>query len=302
MPRRILFLIIFLIVAAALLFVPLPIPPTYAGRTIENAGHTPLFTMITLVVLVFLRRDFRKEGARLYGLAFVIGTGSGLLSEAIQYPLRRDPSWEDVISDVVGVLIGLALFALFDRRTPFGRGARVLAACVVLVGAAIYLTPLVNMTRAYLHRNGQFPVIANFRSEAELSWVVGYGVNRSLVRDALDVEFWADEFPGVSLFEPVPDWSGYRTLVVDVENPDADPLVFTIRVHDRGHGKFFNDRFNRGFDLAPMERRTFRIALEEIQRGPKQRLMDMRQISDITVFRGTRAGSRHMRLYSVRLE
>ena len=288
--------------AAALLFVPLPIPPTYAGRTVENAGHTPLFMLITLGVLVTLQKDFSLDGLKLYALAGFIGVGGGLLTEVIQKPLRRDASWEDVASDAVGVLLAMAVYAMFDRRAGFGRATRIGALLIAGGCAAIYLTPLIDMTRAYLHRDGQFPVIADFRSSTELFWIVGYGVNRSLVRGALDIEFSADEFPGVSFHEPVADWSQYRTLLIDVENPDADPLVMTVRVHDRGRGRMFNDRFNRRFDLEPLERRTLRIALEDVRRGPRDRLMDMRQISDITVFRGTRTGSRHLRIYSVRLE
>jgi hypothetical protein len=300
--RRLLFLIVFLFVAAGLLFVPLPIPPTYAGRTIENAGHTPLFMFVTFGVLFYLRNDLKLSGAPLYAWGFLVGLGSGFLSEVIQKPLRRDASWEDVWSDCIGVILAIALFAVFDRQARLSRSVRFSAAAVVLTCAAIYLAPLVTMTRAYLHRNGQFPVIADFRSSAELSWIVGYGINRSIVRDALDIEFHADEFPGVSLYEPVPDWSAFKTLALDLENPDADPLMVVVRVHDRGHGRYFNDRYNRAFDLAPQERRTLRIPLDEIRRGPKQRLMNMRQISDITVFRGTRSGSQHLRLYSVRLE
>jgi hypothetical protein len=158
------------------------------------------------------------------------------------------------------------------------------------------------MARAYVHRDGQFPVLADFRSSNELFWVVGYGVNRDIVRDALDIEFSADDFPGVSFHEPVPDWSRFRTLAIDVENPDADPLFLMVRVHDRGRGRYFNDRFNRRFDLAGLERRTIRIPLEDIRNGPRGRLMNMTHISDITLFRGERTGSRHLRIYSLRLE
>ena len=35
----------------------MPIAPTYAGRTIENAGHTPLFFLVTLGLLFALRDD-----------------------------------------------------------------------------------------------------------------------------------------------------------------------------------------------------------------------------------------------------
>ncbi len=302
MSRRLLLLLVLLVIAAALLFVPLPIPPNYAGRTIENAGHTPLFMLITLCVLFYLRAEFALKGARLYAFAFAIGAGGGFLSEVIQKPLHRDASWEDVVSDVIGVLLALALFALFDRGARLTRSMRIVTVVVLLGCATIYLTPIVTMARAYVHRNGQFPVIADFSVNDEREWLVGYGINRSVVRGALNIEFHADEFPGISLHEPVPDWTKYRTLALDVENPDADPLVLTVRVHDRGHGKYFNDRYNRSFDLAPQERRTLRIPLDEIRRGPRDRLMNLQQISDITMFRGSRAGSQHLRIYSVRLE
>jgi hypothetical protein len=290
------------VVAAALLFVPLPIPPTAAGRTIENAGHTPLFMLLTLGVLLILRNDFLMHGGRLYTLAGFIGVAGGFLTEAIQKPLRRDASWEDVIADALGVLMALALFALFDRRPTLSRLVRALSLVVALICMAIYLAPVVRMGSAYVHRDGQFPVLADFRSTHELFWVVGYGVNRDIVRDALDIEFSADDFPGISLHEPVPDWSEFRTLAIDVENPDADALFLMVRVHDRGRGRHFNDRFNRRFDLAGLERRTIRIPLEDIRNGPRGRLMNMTQISDITLFRGERAGSRHLRIYSLRLE
>ncbi|MBC8024840.1 MAG: CIA30 family protein [Steroidobacteraceae bacterium] len=302
MFRRLLLLSIFLVVAAALLFVPLPIPPTAAGRTIENAGHTPLFMLLTLGVLLILRNDFGMLGSRLYVLAGLVGVGGGFLTEAIQKPLRRDASWEDVIADALGVLLALAVFALFDRRSALPRSVRLLSLGVALLCMTIYLTPLARMARAYVHRDGQFPVLADFRSSNELFWVVGYGVNRDIVRDALDIEFSADDFPGVSLHEPVPDWSKFRTLAIDVENPDADALFLMVRVHDRGRGRFFNDRFNRRFDLAGRERRTIRIPIEDIRNGPRGRLMNMAHISDITLFRGDRAGSRHLRIYSLRLE
>ncbi len=69
------------------------------------------------------------------------------------------------------------------------------------------------MARAYVHRNGQFPVLADFHSRIELYWTLSIGVNREIVDDALEVEFVADEFPGVAFHEPVPDWRRYRTLV-----------------------------------------------------------------------------------------
>jgi len=300
--HRLVLFALLLVVAALLLFLPLSIPPTSAGRTIENAGHTPLFALVTLGLLIVLTRDFRMAGVKAYVVAAVLGVAGGIATEVIQIPFHRDASWEDVADDALGVLLALALYALFDRRTGIARGLRVIAFALVIACTAIYIAPIMRMERAYLHRDGQFPVIADFRSETDLYWTVGYGVNRSVVRDALDIEFTPAEFPGVSLFEPVPDWHGFRFLVIDLENPDADALNISVRVHDIGHGRDYFDRFNRRFSLAAQERRSLRISLDEVRRAPRGRLMNMRQISDVTIFRTELGAARHLRIYSVRLE
>ncbi len=302
MTRRLILLGILFFVAGALLFVPMPIPNNVAGRTVENAGHMPLFVLITLGCLAVLRRDFGLEGVRLYTFAGVIGIGAGILSEAIQRPLRRDASWDDVLADAMGVVCALALFALFDRKAAMRRPVRIAAFAVALACIVAYAAPLLRMTRAYLHRNGQFPVLADFRADIEQFWVVGYGINRVKVGDALEVEFLADEFPGASLHEPVADWSKYQTLVIDVENPEPLDLRLAVRVHDDHHNKQFNDRFNRVFDLRAGERREIRIPLDEIRHGSRKRLIDMHHISDITLFRGDNHGSRRLRIYTLRLE
>jgi VanZ family protein len=300
--RRLLYLLILFVIAGLLLFMPLPIAPTYAGRTLEDAGHTPVFFLVTLGVLVAMRDQPRLRGARLYVFAGLIGAGAGLLSEVIQMPLARDASWEDVLADVVGAILALAVFALFDRRARLPAWQRFGALAVALSCVAIFLAPIVRMARAYVHRNGQFPVIADFHSRIEKSWTLSFGVNREIVDDALEVELVAEEFPGVAFYEPVPDWRRYRTLIIDVENPAAEVLHLGVRVHDLRHNFNFNDRFNRRYDLAAGERRTLRIALEDIRHGPRQRLMDMAHISDITLFRGENSGSRRLRVHSIRLE
>jgi hypothetical protein len=300
--RRLILFFLFVIVAAALLFVPLPIPPTYAGSTIENAGHTPLFVMGTLFVLAVLRHDFHFSGARLYGYAGVIGVAAGLASEIIQQPLHRDASWEDVFADAVGVVLALAAYACFDRWSESRKLVRAFTICIALACMAIYVEPLVNMARAYVYRNRQFPMLANFDSHLALYWLVSYGANREIRDGRLEVEFEASKYPGVSFFEPVPDWSAFHTLVLDVENPDAEVLNLVVRVHDIGHGKAYADRFNRSFRLVPGERRVLEIGLADVQHAPRNRLMNMTQISDVTLFRVRDSGSRHLRLNSMRLQ
>jgi hypothetical protein len=298
--RRLLYLLLLLVFAGALLFMQLPIPPTYAGRTIENAGHTPLFFLITLGVLLVLRDHPRFTGARLYAMAGLAGAGAGFLSEVIQRPLRRDASWEDVFADAVGAVLALGMYALLDRGIH--RSYRALGLVVALACIAIYVAPIANMARAYLHRNGQFPVLANFDSRLELYWTMNIGVRREISDDTLKVDFVADGFPGLSFHEPVPDWRPFKSLVIEVENPADAPLDLGVRVHDRKHNRQFADRFNRHFSLAAGERRTLRIDLDDLRTAPRGRLMDMQQISDITLFRGAPTGSRQVWVHAMRLE
>jgi hypothetical protein len=305
--RRLLYLLLLLVVASALLFMRLPNFPTYAGRTIENAGHMPLFFLITLAILYVLRewrpfRDGHLHAAWLYGVSGLAGIGAGFLSEVIQRPLKRDASWEDVFADAVGAVCALAVYALFDRAMAFRRSRRLVAAVVVLVCATIYLAPIVNMARAYAHRNGEFPVLADFHSPVELFWTVSFGVRREIVDGNLAMDFVADEFPGLSFHEPVPDWRAFQTLVIDVENPAAEPFALGVRVHEIGHGREFTDRFNRHFEIAPRERRQLRIAIADIRAAPRERPMDMRRVSDITLFRTGNTGSRQITLHGMRLE
>jgi hypothetical protein len=304
-----LYLLLLLVVAGALLFMRLPIVPTYAGRIIENAGHMPLFFLITLAILYVLRdwhpfSSGRWSAMSLYLLAGLAGIGAGFLSEVIQMPLRRDASWEDVFADAIGTVCALAVYyVFFDRRAGPRGWRRMLAVAVIVTCGSVYLAPIVNMTRAYLHRNGQFPVLADFHAPVEMFWTGSFGVRRKIVDGVLRVEFVADGFPGLSFHEPVPDWRAYRQLVIDVQNPAGVPLALGVRVHDVGHGREYNDRFNRHFKLAPHERRTLRLDLEDIRRGPRDRLMDLQRISDVTLFCTTSGGgSREVWLYGMRLE
>jgi hypothetical protein len=91
-------------------------------------------------------------------------------------------------------------------------------------------------------------------------------------------------WPGLTLKEVHPDWSGYETLAFDIytEAPPAVELV--LRIDDYGHdGVSFDDRFNRDLELAPGLNR-FRIPIEEIVSAPAGRRMDARRMKKIILF------------------
>ena len=158
----------------------------------------------------------------------------------------------------VGVLLALALYALFDRRSAFRRRDARGSRCSSWLGCVvIYVAPIVSMARAYLHRDGQFPVLANFDSRVEL--VLDRRLRHQTRRPSTACSTWnshRDKFPGVLIprtgaglapFQD-PGRSTWKILT-------AVPLKLGMRVHDIGHGREYIDRFNRNFELAPQERR-----------------------------------------------
>jgi VanZ family protein len=304
LSRRLILLAAILVTGAALLFMPLPMELqfTLAGRTIENAGHTPLFGVITLGMLSVLRSDFRLSGVRLYGAALLLGAGGGLFSEVIQIPLHRDADWVDVYADIVGVVAAMAVFACFDRTLRLSRAGRWSAAVVALICVVIWTTPLARVGYKYWQRNSSFPVLADFTTARDEYWTVGHGVRRGVVDGALEVQFVSQPFPGLRLMEPYPDWNGFSALVIEVQNPDDQPLKLGLRVHDRRHNNAFEDRFNREYELAAGERRTLRIDLADIRAAPRGRRLDLGHIADISLFKTDEQGSRRLRLYYLLLD
>jgi hypothetical protein len=287
-PRRLIYLSALFVLAGLLLFVPLPIAPTYAGRTIENAGHTPLFFLLTMGLLFVFRDVPRFQGARHYALAGLIGASTGFLSEVIQKPLARDASWEDVAADVVGVVCGLAVYGLFERRTAWRRWHRAFALVVAISCIAIFLEPLVRMGRAYVHRNAEFPVLADFHSRIELYWTMSIGVNRQIVDDALEGEIWRR---GISRRRFPRARAGLAALQDPGDRRRKSrrcPAQARVRVHDRFT---IACTTTASTGISTWLRKSAAICgfwSKTSATAPEDRLMDMAHISDITLFKGRR--------------
>ncbi len=101
--------------------------------------------------------------------------------------------------------------------------------------------------------------------------------------------------------EPYPDWRGYRRLLVTIVSDLDAPLSLVIRVHDAAHDQRSKDRFNRSLTIAPGVNR-FSIALDDIERAPDRRRMDMRRIRGVLIFGYNLKAPTHVYLGALRLE
>lgn len=271
----------------------------------------PLFALVAWALLGVFRTRSRATAdpnrgspspLRDYATAALAAIALGGVTELVQIPVGRDASWTDFWHDGLGIAVALGLCAAFDRRFRFRPALR--AACIALCIIALtpIAVPIVRVARAYAYRASLWPRLADFSTDRDSFWTVGVGARRVFKPGALEIEFVGERYPGVSWFEPQPDWSGYQTLVLEIENPSDQAMELTLRVHDRQHHSGYTDRFNREFSLASHERRTIRVSLDDIAAAPRGRRMDLTHIAGLAVFRSGPPGPSRMIIYALRLE
>jgi VanZ family protein len=286
-------------------------------HVLQKLGHPGVFGMIALGVLVLARQ--RPGPGRApwldYLAAFLIAVAIGGATEIGQIFTHRDPSLRDIGLDGRGAACALALAAAFDvrcrRGSHPGRWRALYLAAAALLGAII-LTPLAWTIAGYAVRSQRFPALFVPASRLDLLFLSGSSgrleripVPAAFARTpgemALRVPLVTRPYAGVTLDEPRPDWSGYRTLLVEVTNPGRTELDFNIRVHDREHNSAFEDRFNAEISIPAGRRQTLEFPLEAIRAAPRGRPLDLSHVAGVVLFRTGPDGPREFWLHRVEL-
>jgi hypothetical protein len=231
----------------------------------------------------------------------------GIISEFVQYlQPDRHVSFMDALHDLAGAALGLALFALFERRRSrdstagIPGGAFGAAPLVVIVcGATVLLAwqPL-RSAHAYAARSSAFPTLLQATRAADLYFVQGRAAELQLTAlpspwlraeegDALRLSFPSGTRPALELVEPAPDWRGHDTLLLDVTNPGNEALKFTLRILDSHHDWTHEDRFNMPVTIPPASRVTVQVSLAAIASAPARRSLDMAAIANVMLFSRT---------------
>lgn len=91
-----------------------------------------------------------------------------------------------------------------------------------------------------------------------------------------------ENYPGVSFSKFDSDWSGHRTLVFDVYNPESAPIRAGLRIDDRKNPDYA-ERYNRSLAISPGMNRVSIPFGELVTSGTKQPL-NMRNILTVIFF------------------
>jgi hypothetical protein len=109
-----------------------------------------------------------------------------------------------------------------------------------------------------------------------------------------------ENYPGVSLPVPNPDWTGRKTLVFDVYNPQDVTIRLTLRIDDR-RGPMYPERLNQSFAVSPGANRIS-IPLGGMATSGSRRPLNLANILRVSLFMANPRERYTLHLDRVRLE
>ena len=154
--------------------------------------------------------------------------------------------------------------------------------------------PLLTVTTAYWQRDGAFPTLLSFGHRWSRAFLSADSCSVEVVLPpsrwtspsasrVLRVDYQALPYTGIIAQDIYPHWAGYRILHFDIYSESAQAQRLLLRIDDTKYNKRSDDRFNLEIDVNPGEN-EFKIPLDEIARGPENRMLDLSSIKRIVLF------------------
>lgn len=261
----------------------------------QDTLHTALFGIFSFFALRYLRTTVGSSRApgSTYLLVAGLCAAIGIATESAQWLTGRGFGGVDIVRDAAGVILGMGLYALLDQtktgaRLVYGAGLRrtLIASLFFVTLAAIY--PLASLSWNYVGRNNDFPVIMDPNAQWAATFV---GTNKASITlspetcgtSQAELSLEPGTYPGLALLEPYPDWHNYRYLTFTLESRQPETFSMTLRINDTAHNDEYDDRYNQALTIAPGSN-TYRIPLEEVINGPRNRQLDIGDICGLQLF------------------
>ncbi len=199
---------------------------------LHNAAHGPWFAVVTYLF-------YRIVSPRLtigvaLGATMAIAVVVALATEAVQLTTGRNAEWSDVAFDLLGACAALTIAA--GRAGLLKASAAAVSAATLL---AVSISPAIVALGIQAHRNAIFPALVDVGVPWQGGLLRSNGESRRIAPPpdwpqarVLEVELAGVDWPGVSLWEPVADWSAYDALAIDVYARQPMTMHVSIRLAD----------------------------------------------------------------------
>lgn len=288
------------VIALILTFGALP-DTNLLWRELQNSGHTFLFILVAILILLLLRdasKVFWRTPFKLYTATFSISLLIAVTIELMQLITHGDANKMDIVRDLAGIVVGLGLYASIDPElqtygAKTGKRMRIGVVTLSFFVFTVSMFPLSFLSASYVQRGNAFPVVVDltmnwmqpFLRLKNASIILSEGKKTKIDDEVLftRVEFKHGNYPGISIIETFPDWSAYKALTITVYSKLSQPFNLVLRIHDDQHNYAYSDRFNTTLTINNGTNH-FNILLEDIKKAPASREMNMMRIKEITLF------------------
>ncbi len=270
-------------------------------REATNAGHAPLFGVLSIAMLVFAKRFMRRttEQFHYFIAAGVVASFVGGLTEFIQYFTPRDASVLDMIYNELGITSFLLFAATIDpkmQQYPLLKslaGRNWVRLGSVLIVSCAFIS-FATITLAHARRQAQFPVISNFDSYLDHNFVLGSNATIDFVDPPTEwnsnksdgVVRWHSDgklLSALTIQYPYPVWTGYSSFHFEIFSDEQRDLHVFLRINDVAHNFEYDDRYNSELTVKP-GLNQFTVSLADVVDLPDGRQMDMTSIANIILF------------------
>lgn len=277
-------------------------PPrsTMLLHEIYNLGHIPLFGLIALLALSASRALFPGLSSRPFShylIAFVSVAWISLVSEVMQVGVAgRQAEVQDAVHNLIGAICFLAIWSAFDTRlwTSDTRAPRGLLVGAALFALFVSFWSLFELAWLYGMRAAAFPVLVDFDGRWQKPFLLSPRAVVSQVpapaawqqkagETVAEIRFPQERWPGVTIREPYPDWTGYSAFRMQVYSERKDPVPLTLRIEDINSTHEYKDGFNRTIAIQHGHNEVS-VPLADTLQSSGGRVMDLSQISQLTLF------------------
>lgn len=282
------------------------------GREFTNAGHAPLFGVLSIAVLILSKAWIARwrRPISYYLFAGTITAVLGFATELVQYFTPRDASALDMVYNLAGIVSFLLIAATFDQGlrnlAPFRRLSNrnlTRLGSIAILSSAFIVFAVIALSHA--RRRAQFPVLLDFESFLDKSFLETSNSEMEFVEAP---QPWRDitgsrvcqwiiqpgSLSSITVKYPSPVWVGYKHLEFEIYSEMTEPLDVSLRINDVQHNFDYQDRYNTVIVVQP-GLNTISIPLFDVENAPRDRKMDMTSIANIILF--TSVKDNHKVLY-----
>jgi len=260
-----------------------------------NIGHIVFFALSTYQLIALIKQ---KSTLVIIIVSFFYCILLGGAIELIQSKIGRCLDLHDIYRDGLGSLLAFSVFYIkkIKQQYPPIQKSVYLAYFILFSSLVLIITDqsrLYQIIKIDLQARNNFPILADFKNKKELKqWS---GNNLTLSRKHVLTGLYSmkvvltgkTKYSGFSLKHFPSNWHGYQYLLINIYNPDIKPLKICMKITDFDHdinNQAYNNRFNKCYTLNGEQWSNIKIPLEDIKNNPKNRELDLTDMSQLGMF------------------